>query len=174
MIFNAGNGKIAEDMGLPWSWDEFVSRSGERVRYRKAGPEAMQIINHYHKVMPGVKELAARAKRTIEQRGFIYTRSGRRIRLPRDKAYKASGLLIQATAADINKEAWVKSSETARQLGGRLLLNVHDSYSFSLPAEQLKQSFSAIRTRIEDVPDFKIPLVLEQKGVGSNWWEASK
>jgi len=44
MIFNAGNGKIADEMGLSWSWDEFVARTGETVRYRKAGPEAMTIL----------------------------------------------------------------------------------------------------------------------------------
>src|SRR5690606_23877423 len=107
MIFNSGNGAIAEKMGMPFTYDSFT-KGDKTFTYRKAGPEAMAVIEAYHRALPGVKELALRARRKAETFGYVQTQFGRRLRFPRgEKTYKASGLAIQATAADINKMNWL-------------------------------------------------------------------
>lgn len=171
MIFNAGKGATAEEMGMPWSWDQFTNRQGELIRYKKAGPEAEAIIAEYHRKLPGVAQLAEGCKRKAEQRGYIFTKYGRHIRFPRGwKTYKASGLLIQATAADINKENLQIVTDV---LGGEgnLLLNTHDSYSMSIPEDIWEDKFKAVASAIQR-PVLDVPLILDLNGHGKNWADA--
>lgn len=172
MIFNSGNGAIAEKMGMPWEWEEFTSRrDGKKVRYKKAGSKAMDIIEAYHRRLPGVKHLATIAENRAKSRGYVFTQYGRHLRFPNGwKTYKASGLLIQATAADINKE---NISIITDALGdeGKLLINVHDSYSMSIPRDKWRDKFADIKQLIER-PVLDIPLLLEFSGAGYNWANA--
>lgn len=171
MIFNSGNGAIAEKMGMPFTHDSF--KKGDKVfAYKKAGPEAMEVIDRYHAALPGVKKLADRAKKIAENFGYVETYNGRRLRFPRgDRTYKASGLTIQATAADINKMNWL-IIRNALQGEGRLILNTHDSYGLSLP-EDWQPHWNRVKEAVEGgFPWFKVPIILELSGVGRNWWGA--
>ncbi len=172
MIFNSGNGSIADAMGMEWEWDEFTKR-GDTIRYRKASKEAMDVINTYHRKLPGVKRLADGCKNKAIERGHIFTQHGRHLRFPRGwKTYKASGLLIQATAADINKENMKLITDVLNELGGNLLLNTHDSYSMSVPLEHsCKEAFEEVRRAIER-PVLDVPLILDLNGYGRNWADA--
>lgn len=176
MIFNAGNGAIADKMGMEWWWDEFQDNNGKTVRYKQAGPEALDVITKYHSTLPGVKTLVNGAKQAVMERGYVRTKLGRRIRFPdRRYAYKASGLLIQSTAADINKQNWMILEEVTRQHGGHLILNTHDSYSMSLPKGEWESAWRDVENKIAtSYPWFRVPLVLELSGAGSTWWEAVK
>jgi DNA polymerase I-like protein with 3'-5' exonuclease and polymerase domains len=171
MIFNSGRGAIAAKMGLDYTWDSF-KKQGKLFKYRRAGIEANRIIDHYHEMVPGVKELADRATRKANAFGYVQTQFGRRLRFPRgEKTYKASGLAIQATAADINKENWLLI-EDALGDAGRLVLNTHDSYSLSLP-EDWKPHWERVKNAVESgFPWFRVPIVLELSGAGKNWWTA--
>lgn len=171
MIFNSGNGAIAEKMGMPFVHDSFM-KGGKTFAYKKAGPEAMEVINNYHAALPGVKKLADRAKKIAESFGYVETYNGRRMRFPRgERTYKASGLTIQATAADINKMNWLIIRD-ALQGEGRLILNTHDSYGLSLP-ENWQPCWERVKEAVEGgFPWFRVPIVLELSGAGRNWWEA--
>lgn len=172
MIFNQGNGTTAEVMGMPWSWDSFKSKEGV-VRYKKAGEEAMDVINLYHSKVKGVKTLAEKAKSVAEQRGYIKTKMGRRLRFPKGyKSYKASGLLIQSTAADWNKRNWIVIDDALGN-DGHLILNTHDSYDMALP-EDWRPHYRRAKEAIQDISDIgsRVPILLDLDGVGSNWWAA--
>lgn len=176
MIFNSGNGAIAEKMGMPWEWSSFEAKDGKKVKYKKAGPAAMEVIERYHNRIPGVKELAEKAKQIAETFGYVQTRHGRRLRFPRKyKTYKASGLAIQATAADINKEMWLLCDKM--DMGGsHLIMNTHDSYEINVrpgvDPESIKNNLQeGIRA---SVPWFRIPLVVDMNGVGINYWDSQK
>jgi len=175
MIFNSGNGAIADKMGMPWEWNSFLPRGKKDVpenwvHYKKAGAEAEKVISQYHSQVKGVRQLAEGCKSTAERRGYIFTYAGRRLRFPRGAhSYAASGKLIQATAADLNKENWSIIEETLGN-DGHLILNTHDSYSMSLP-EDWKPYYEKVKREIEQ-PRLDIPLVMDLNGVGKNWWEA--
>lgn len=175
MIFNSGDGAIADKMGMPWEWESFLPRGRvdkpeNYITYKKAGQEAKRIIDKYHLRIPGVKELAGGCKSKAESRGHIFTYTGRRLRFPHGyKSYKASGLLIQATAADINKENWFIIEETLGEHGD-LLLNTHDSYSMSID-EDWKPHYKRVKAELER-PILRVPLLVDLSGHGSNWWEA--
>lgn len=175
MVFNSGNGAIAETMGMDWHWDSF-DKGSEKVAYKKAGPAAMAVIENYHRMLPGVKELADRAKSVATDRGYVRTRFGRRIRFPNPRfSYKASGLLIQATAADINKHNWTVIDQCLEPFGGHIILNTHDSYSLSVPEGDWQRAWTKVQSEVENAyPWFRIPLVLELSGHGRTWWDAIK
>lgn len=172
MIFNQGNGTTAEEMGMPWSWESFIPRDKtEEVIYKKAGPEAMAVIDKYHARLPGVRKLANGCKATAEKRGWIFTRYGRHLRFPRKfKSYKASGLLIQATAADENKQNWLLINEALNGTGGKMLLNTHDSYSLSLPEGEAMAIAKKVKEHVEMDRGLRVPLILEVQEPGKNWW----
>lgn len=169
MIFNSGNGAIADEMGMDWEWDSFTKAGSKAIRYKKAGDAALDVIAEYHRRVPGVRELATKMKRIAES-GSIHNFKGRVLRFPRGfKAYKASGILIQSTAADLNKENWLLAEE---ELGkdGHIILNTHDSYSMAMP-ENWKPVWDRVKEAIER-PRLRIPLLLDLNGVGDNWWQA--
>lgn len=174
MIFNQGNGTTAEQMGMPWTWESFIPYGQDKeVVYKKAGPEAMRVIDKYHGRLPGVKKLANGCKRVAEDRGYIFTRYGRHLRFPNGyKSYKASGLLIQGTSADENKMNWIKTDMALRGTEGRMLLNTHDSYSLSLPKDDAEQLARNVKKYIELDRGLKVPLILEVQKPGKNWWES--
>ena len=176
MIFNSGNGAIAEKMGLPFTHDSFVPRGKtekDRIHYKKAGIKAMDIIDRYHARFPGIRELAERCKDEALDIGYVETYYGRRLRFPRGfKAYKASGLLIQATAADWNKENWGLIKRELEDSGGRLLLNTHDSYGLSLDEKTWADDYVRIKYAIESRGRSKVPLILDLNGKGKNWHDA--
>lgn len=174
MIFNSGNGAIAEKMGMPWEWNSFKDKGGKIVKYKKAGEEAEAVIAKYHERVPGVRELAQRAKMAAESFGYVQTKHGRRLRFPHKfKTYKASGLAIQATSADINKEMWLLCDQL---LSGprHLIMNTHDSYEINVEAgadamKLRKELQEGIRAA---VPWVRVPLVLDLNGSGTNYWTA--
>jgi len=171
MIFNSGKGAIAHKLGLPTSGDSFIDDFGKTINYRRAGPEAERIIETYHNRIQGVRQLATIAKERAEKRGYLRTMYGRHIRFPRKfKSYKASGLLIQSTSADINKENWILISEALNQRG-RLMLNTHDSYSLSVEQGREKEVWKDVKSSVErDI--LRVPLILDLNGHGPNWWAA--
>lgn len=174
MIFNQGDGTTAEKMGMPWTWESFIPHGGtDEITYKKAGPEAMAIINKYHATLPGVKKLAYGCKQTAEERGWLFTKSGRHLRFPKGyKSYKASGILIQATAADHNKKSWIAIDRALRGTEGEMLLNTHDSYSMSLPEDKAREMAMAVKDQVELDRGLKVPLILEVQKPGRNWWES--
>ena len=162
---------------MPWQWESFLPRGKadkpeNYITYKKAGPEAMKVIARYHSKLDGsVKHLAEKAKKLAERYGFVFTFTGRRLRFPRGyKSYKASGLLIQATAADLNKENWIIVDEELDGVG-HMIVNTHDDYNLSLP-EDWEPHFNGVKARIEAKDRLRVPLILELNGTGANWWQA--
>ncbi len=178
MIFNQGKGSTAEAMGMPWTWESFIpadSVDGKEITYQKAGPEAEAVIEKYHRRLPGVQKLANGCKATAVKRGWIFTRYGRHLRFPKGyKSYKASGLLIQGTAADENKMNWLLINEALGGTGGKMLLNTHDSYSMSLPEDRAKEIAQEVKKAVEKDRGLRVPLILEVQKPGINWYESKK
>ena len=177
VIFTQGEGATAEKMGLPWTWEQFLpkgmsDRPENWIRYKKPGPEAKAIIEQYHENVPGVREFSSKAKDKAIKRGFVFTKYGRRLRFPNGyKAYKASGLIIQATAADWNKENWILINE-ALDGEGEMLINIHDGYGLSLPEGREESIARRVKDHVEQSTRSRVPLILEVSHPGRNWWES--
>lgn len=171
MIFSQGAGATAQKMGMKTTDAEFTDEWGDKIKYQRAGDDAYRIIDQYHNKVRGVRKLAETAKRIAERRGYLRTKYGRHIRFPRKyKSYKASGILIQATSADINKENWCIIDE-ALEGRGRIVLNTHDSYSMSVDYDTLSDTMKDVKKAVER-EFLGVPLLLDLNGVGRNWWSA--
>ena len=172
MIFNSGNGSIAAQLKLPWEYASFTDKAGKLVEYKKAGVEAMKVIDAYHRRVQGVKTLATRCRTVAEDQGYIKTMFGRRLRFKNGyKAYAASGLLIQATSADINKQNWGIVEESLGGIG-HMILNTHDSYSMSMPEDTVETGLKRVKENIEEEGRLRVPLILDLNGVGKTWAHA--
>jgi DNA polymerase I-like protein with 3'-5' exonuclease and polymerase domains len=171
MLYSCGDGLVADMLGLPWEWAEFT-KGGRVIRYRKAGFQARELIEKYHQMIPGIRNLSMRASSIAQQFGYCETYAGRHLRFQHGySTYKASALTTQATAADINKKNWLLIRE-ALNGDGHLLLNTHDSYGISVP-ENWQPLWSRIQEAIQEGhPWMRVPLILELSGTGSNWWNA--
>lgn len=176
-IFNTGKGSIAESLGLPYEWSSFKDRkTGKIVTYKKAGDETERIMKQYHSRIPGIKELAARAEEVAKERGYLFTVNGRRLRFPRGApTYKASGLLIQATAAEVTKGGLISISDACSEVGAFHVLNVHDSFNASVPIEVPPQeAWDKIRPAFEEAhPWCRVPMKLDLEGTGKNYGQAA-
>jgi len=167
LLFAMGKAKLARELGLPTVWVEQNYR-----RWETCGPETQELLDRYYAEIPGVQEAISGYRDQAERSGHVETPDGRRLHFPEsDKSYKAAGLVYQATAADINKKSLVKCDKFTEAYGGRLVLNVHDEFSLSLPPEAV--------TRLPELQDelgnagLKIPLLVEFT-TGPNWYDAAR
>lgn len=165
LLFNMGAGLLAQTMGLPYTDD------GEG--YLAPGPEVLEVLEQYHARIPGVREINQRCARLVEINGFVRTLAGRRIRIPDPEfSYKAAGLLFQAVAADNNKRNLVLLHEALKEFGeGRVVVNIHDEYSLSLPWSPRAEEFlEHVKNEISDA-GLRVPLSIDWSW-GSDWFDA--
>jgi len=173
MVFGMQPGRMAQEMGLPYTRDK--TRSGRD--WLRPGPEAEEVFNRYHAAVPGVRELLASATSIAKDRGFVKTALGRRIRFPGGQfTHKAAGLVFQGTAADALKVKLIEVYDILRGTDVQLLLNVHDEFDLSAPINA-KPVIDEVVACIERFgPGDAIPLRVPIRcsvGWGTNWWEAS-
>lgn len=180
MVFGMGEGRMAQEMGLPSSVESRVGRDGQVTTWVKAGEEATAVFARYHEAIPGVKSLLTNASAVARSRGYVKTALGRHIRFPGGRfTHKAGGLIFQGTAADCLKVKLVELDGYLESYGrgSALLLNVHDEFDTSVPtgATDIHAEISRLVTAFG--PNDEIPLrvpVRTDQGIGPNWWEASK
>lgn len=176
LIFGMGEGKLAQEMGLPYTTE--TDKTGRE--WMRAGDEAKDVFRKYHEAVPGVKDLLSLASTRAKSRGFVRTALGRRIRFPGGQfTHKAGGLIFQGSAADALKVKLVEVHEALQGTEARLMLNVHDEFDVSAPVG----SRDTIGTRVQKVIrqfdgegtpiKFDVP-IMSDLGIGPNWWEASK
>lgn len=180
-VFNMGGATIAKMMGMP---TEFIQRKvkgvpqvdkeGNPVMIEIAGEEAQKIIDLYHRMIPGIKDLAATATSTAKARGYIRTLAGRHVRFPNPNvAYKACAMLYQSSSADLNKLNIMHVMDCLKGSKSRMLMNIHDEYSVTLePGEE--HLMQEAKRRIQDKPFLRVPIRIDFSNPSVNWWEATQ
>jgi DNA polymerase-1 len=176
LVFGMGEGKLAQEMGLPYTTE--TDKSGRE--WTRAGDEAKEVFRKYHEAVPGVKDLLSLASTRAKSRGHVRTILGRRIRFPGGQyTHKAGGLIFQGSAADALKVKLVEVHEALRGTEARLILNVHDEFDVSAPVGSRDTIGTQVQRVIrhfdgEGTPiKFDVP-IMSDLGIGPNWWEASK
>lgn len=171
VVFCAGNGKVARMMGMDTYWEEKDYGNGKFMMEMPC-EEAQAIIDLYHNTIPGVRSMQKRAKDTAKNRGYIETFKGRRIRFYKGYgAHKASGLLYQSTAAEINKVIHLRLFQRLDWETARLMLGVHDSFEVSHDPAVRREIADICCEAVEDFPHMRVPVTADFQ-VGKNWYEA--
>ena len=81
---------------------------------------------------------------------------------------------IQGGAADIVNASMVKIAQNRelKELGWKLLMQIHDELILEGPEESSKQAFEIVKNNMENPFDFKLRVDLEVDAkIGDNWYE---
>lgn len=143
--------------------------------------EAEDFVEAYFKQFPGVKAYLDNMRRLAAQQGYVETLLGRRRYFPGLKSggnqatrareeREAINAPIQGTAADIMKIAMaqVASALQENELGGHILLQVHDELVLECPQKEMKKTAHIVRITMENAYNLVIPLKTEAR-YGHDW-----
>lgn len=175
LVFCMGAGHLCQVMGLPFTMAKAKFDGVER-EYAVAGEEGKAILELYHKMVPGVREVARQATSIAKERGYVRTIMGRHLRFPGGKeTHKASGLIYQGSAADFNKLNICLICEYLESEcpDGHLLLNIHDEYNISLPHENSEKHVKEIKHLVEYKPMLRVPIRTDFSMLAENWYLAN-
>jgi len=145
--------------------------------------QAQTYIDRYFDRYPGVARYMEGIRAQAAEDGFVETVAGRRLYLPEIKAQNqgrrqaaertAINAPMQGTAADIIKRAmidvhaWLMEGE----MDAWMVMQVHDELVFEVKDEQVDDFIDAVKARMRDAADLKVPLIVEAES-GINWDEA--
>lgn len=165
--------KQAKTVNLGISYGMGVRKLAESLSLNQQ--QATLLRNSYNDTAPYLKHLANYCKKTIENRGFIYTLNRRKLKneYGTDKntgeqysfGYKAINKLIQGSASDQLINCMIALDEA----GIDILLSEHDAISFSLKTHEEALKAKEIMETMGG--DFEVPMVVDM-GKGKNWAEA--
>lgn len=163
LIYGMGIGTLAEKTGL--SVDE-----------TKVLKEA--ILSLY----PGLKAMYKDMKLCAKNNIPIHTWGGREYYCEPPKIidgrmrtfdYKLVNILIQGSAADCTKEAIIRfweAKKAAGKPGWRIILNVHDQITVSVPRADVHEAMEMLRECMESI-EFDVPMLSEGSVSSTNWAE---
>lgn len=145
--------------------------------------EAKEMIDRYFEVHPGVRTYLDDVVAQAHKDGYAVTLFGRRRYIPELEAKNAAqrgfgertamNHPMQGTAADIIKLAMrqVQDELVARDLGTRLMLQVHDELDLSVPESEVEEVSDLLTSVMESVVELSVPLLVDVSA-GANWAEA--
>lgn len=145
--------------------------------------EAKEMIDRYFEVHPGVRTYLDDVVAQAHKDGYAITLFGRRRYIPELKAKNAAqrgfgertamNHPMQGTAADIIKLAMrqVQDELVARDLGTRLMLQVHDELDLSVSESEVEEVSDLLTSVMESVVELSVPLLVDVSA-GANWAEA--
>ena len=141
------------DLGAKEYLEQYHCRNGVQV--------AQAFIDKYFESYSGVAKFIQSQKKYAHRNKFVYTILGRKRRLPdiNSSDMKVSSYCerlsvnsaIQGTAGDItiNAQIRVSKEERLKELGCKMLIQVHDELVFECPEEHLEEAISIIKYDME-------------------------
>jgi DNA polymerase-1 len=147
--------------------------------------DARSFIARYFERFAGVRAFLDRQIKLAREQGYVETIFRRRRYIPeiRDRNFNmraygernAQNSPLQGSAADLIKVAMTRIHHAIRDEGlrSRMVLQVHDELVFEVPPEELERMKELVRSRMENVVELRVPLVVDL-GEGPNWLEAKR
>jgi len=138
-------------------------------------------IGTYFKRYPRVRAYIDDTLEAARRSGYVETIMGRRRAVPdlispnrsvREAAERmAYNMPIQGSAADVMKLAMLELAPALAELGGRLLLQVHDEIVAEVPEERAAEAGPLVKDIMAGVVELTVPLEAAV-GLGHNWLDA--
>ena len=130
----------------------------------------------YRHAFPDLCALNQKVARQVREHGYVTTIFGRKLYVPRQKAYMGTNYLVQGTAAGVVKRAQVRVHVLLESLTGGeccLLLPIHDELVLEVPRTRLRgftgDVYPRIRAAMLDFPQFNVPLDVEVEVATTDW-----
>jgi len=145
--------------------------------------EAKEFTARYFEKLATLKAYYETIVKDAQEHGFVTTLAGRRRLLPElhsannmiasEARRQAVNTVIQGTAADIIKKAMVAAHNDAelRDLGARLLLQVHDELIVEAPAANIAAAGARLVAIMQGAEALDVPLKVDM-GTGRTWADA--
>ena len=181
LLYGIGAVKLGTQLGLPIQ----KKRSRRTGRSYEVCPEAESLINTYFNIYPEVRKFIEDTHYYCEEDLFVQTVRGRYRRLP-DILSDERGLasqarrqsvnsIIQGSAADIAVQAMLNCefSGELRELGVRMLLQIHDELVFEVPniPEVVQRAKELVKELMENPIPMAVPILISMDEAFS-WGEA--
>lgn len=167
----------AERLGIPRNAAKRINFSViYGIGYRKLAENlrveesvAKDYLDKYHALYPRFRKLMYQCEDYAKAKGEIrmWTGRTRHFNVPDADPHKAMSNLIQGGVAEIVRVAISRLYPAITDLGGYMLLQVHDSVTFEVPDERLNEALPTIKTIMEDF-DF-VPRVGVDIEYGRSW-----
>lgn len=150
VIYGIGYRKLAENLRV----DQEIARD---------------YLEKYHKLYPGFRQLMYQCEDFAKKYGYIKMWTGRmrHFNVPQADPHKAMSNLIQGGVAEIVRVAISRLYPAMMDIGGHMLLQVHDSVMFEVPDDKLDLALPTIKMIMEDF-DF-VPAVGVDIEYGKSW-----
>lgn len=150
VIYGIGYRKLSENLRI----DQSVGRD---------------YLEKYHALYPGFRKLMRQCEDYAKANGQIkmWTGRTRHFNTPECDPHKAMSNLIQGGVAEIVRVAISRLFPAISDLGGYMLLQVHDSVMFEVPEDKLELALVTIKTIMEDF-DFDPPVGVDVE-YGYSW-----
>ncbi len=145
--------------------------------------QAKQIIDHYFRSYPKIREFIDRTIRFARETGYVETLTGRRRYLPDINSANATvrgaaernaiNTPVQGTAADMIKIAMGRIYQEIKQRGlrSRMVLQIHDELLFDLYTPEETELKSLVEHAMRTALSLEVPIEVTM-GTGLNWLEA--
>jgi len=139
-----------------------------------------EMWNQWHRTFPAIQGFQQLAKQTLQNRGYVRTILGRRMRLEQPRfAYRAVSKIIQGGNADIIKYAMLQIDKMLEADGDQahLLMTVHDSLEWQNPltehGRELSNEIKRMMVDVQGLPfELRVPFKVDHKA-GPSWSEAT-
>ena len=130
---------------------------------------ASEYLEKYHALYPGFRKLMKQCEDFAKEYGYIELWTGRlrHFNVPQADPHKAMSNLIQGGVAEIVRVAMSRLYPAIKDIGGRLMMQVHDSVILEVPDEELECALRTVKLIMEDF-DF-VPAVGVDVEYGKSW-----
>jgi DNA polymerase I-like protein with 3'-5' exonuclease and polymerase domains len=148
---------------------------GKTLHFIKPIIEGPLAYDRYAKEFPEIAYLLRNTASIAKEQGFVELPFGCRLYIQVSKAYRALNYVIQGTAALILKRAEIMLAKYFRENWDneiRLVIPIHDELVIHFPRHLLKyrdQIMHEASALMVDIPEIKVPLIVEWKTSSSNW-----
>ncbi len=144
--------------------------------------QAKQFIEQYFAKLPDVRRYLDEQIAMARELGYVQTITGRRRYIPEIRSRNfnirafgeraATNAPVQGSAADIIKIAMIRIHHALRDrdIGARMLLQVHDELVFEVPDARMEETRSLVQSLMEQAFPLRVPLEVAT-GVGASWFE---
>lgn len=151
-----------------------IGAPGLSVKLHIQRRKAQEFLDNYYKKYPQVKRYMESIKDLVKHTGCVYTWSGRRTKVDRSLAYKGVNYIVQGGAADIIKVSMGRlyNHEQTNPPNVDYELQIHDELFTEINYDGLLLSrIRAVKTIMENFPQFRVPIRVDVKASMTNWEE---
>jgi DNA polymerase I len=132
-----------------------------------------EVVEAFDGNYPGVKMFQKRIEESgmrrfrEEGRGYVMTRTGRRLPCDDDRVYSLTNYLIQGTAAEVFKQSLIRLDQA--DLTELLIVPVHDEIVLQAPRDNAEEIMRVVQSCMTTTEGWDIPLTAGVDGPFENW-----